>query len=847
MLQVADGRLRQLTERDVESGVIPRFRAVVDVQPDAIAVADEHHELTYAELAHQAAAVLTLVRETIATLRPPTVPNGSEAFEAREPVAMLFAHTTEAVVALLAIVASGHPVLVLDARTPGPRLRQLVTTVGARVVITDAVNEVVAHGLGVEIVAPYRTDRDVDTSVLWSDPPEPTSVAAVAFTSGSTGTPKPVANDHRLFVRDAWNSSIVTGCYDASSTIAHTLPIAFHAGLTTTIHGLVVGARMQLFDTRTNGIGALPDVIAEHGCAVMIASPAILRGFVASNPDPAKLASLRSLTIAGEPAFSRDVEAVRPLLPSTCVVRNRYGSSETGLIAEFPMASDDLELPVQLPIGTGVGRTVVDVVDAEGESLPVGETGRLTVTAPTVATGYWGLPEATAAAFYDNGDGTHTYRTSDVGRRRADGTVEIVGRVDHSVKIRGYLVDPGEVDAALSTLPGIREAVTVGHKRADGRAQLVAYVVAPEVDVAGWRGALRAVIPGHMVPDVFVSVPALPRNDRGKIDRGALPEPVEQEHTAQLTTRWEQLVAEQWMAVLDREAQINPDDDFFAIGGDSLAAEALMTRLTDELGINPEVAVTSTLAAHPVLRDFAERLRDPARQASGSLVTLQSKGTRTPVFFMAGGGGMGIAFFPMARRLGADQPAYALQNPVMESRGLPDWSVQAIARRYVKEIRALQPHGPYHLAGHSFGGLVAYEMAQQLKAAGEQVRLALLDSFTPDPDSHPEPEEPQDLRSRVRNSVRLVRASLRDTSGGTDPWRFFLQSQSLGRRYRGLPWDGDTLVVIADSPEKELRSRWDKHLTGSWSSVEISGDHFTMLRDPWVAEVADALRDFFGR
>lgn len=840
------GRVSELDESELAAGIVARFRTVVLSRPDRVAVSDTDAELTFAELAEQSARILTSLRQAAADL------------PAGEPVGMLCGHECAAVATLLAVIASGHPVLVLDPRSPAPRLRQLAERAGVRLVLADETNEPAARDLVEQVVVPLRDGpQQADPDVLWANQPDPRSVAALAFTSGSTGTPKPVANDHVLFMRDAWNSSIAAGCYDSTAVIAHTLPMAFHAGLTTTLHGLVVGACMRLYDSRSRGIAGLPDFIAEHGCTVMITSPAILRAFCSSSPDPDRLSSLTSVTIAGETAYGRDVEALRPLLPSGCVLRNRYGSSETGLIAEYVVAPDAPRLEGQLPVGRGVGRTVIDLVDLppaavdgtdprqnSGGGLPNAPTGTITVTAPAVASGYWGMPEATEASFTDNGDGTFTYRTSDLGRFLPDGTMQIVGRADHSVKVRGYLVDPGEVDAALFALPDVREAVVVGMARATGGTRLVAYIVSAVAvpDPGSIRAALRRQLPAHMVPEGMVFLDALPRSERGKIDRAALPEPppparVEEDGSL---THWEQLVAMVWAAVLDVD-HVGHDDDFFALGGDSLTTEVLMSRIREELNVPAERVHTGLLAEAPVLRAFAARLKDSTGTPTGALVSLNTQGEKPPLFVVAGAGGLGIAFVGLSRRLGPDRPAYALQSPVIENRGWPEKSVEEAARKHVALVRRVQPNGPYHLAGHSFGGILAFEMAHQLREAGEQVALlAVLDSFPPDPATHPEPG-PFTVGRTLRRLAALHWTTLRNTPGGSGHGRLFLQSMTLARKYAGKPYDGPAIVFVAQSPEKEQRSGWAPYLTGPWRQVEVTGDHYTMIRTPWVHEVADVL------
>lgn len=837
-----------ISEDDVDSGVLPRLREVARCQPDKVAVTDAAQSLTYRQLTVRAATILSNLRQAVAGLNPPAVPRGADEFGAAEPVAILFGHEVDAVAALVAVIASGHPVLVLDPRTPAPRSQQLLARIGARIVLAAPELSALAYELSSRVVHPGG--KDCDPELLWERPPHPASVAVVAFTSGSTGAPKPVANNHRLLVRDAWNSSVASGCYDTDDVIAHTLPIAFHAGLTTTVHGLLVGVTLHLYDTRSSGISTLGRFIAHRQCTIMIASPAILRAFCAAGPDPANLRSLRRLTVAGEPSHEGDVRPALAILPPGCVVRNRYGSSETGLISEYVV--DEGTLSGQLPAGRGVGRTVLEPVDAVGQVVPQGEVGRLQVTAPEVATGYWGMPTETAEAFGRTAEGMPTYLTSDLGRMLPNGDVMIVGRADHSVKIRGYLVDPGEVDAVLFEIPGIREAVTTsGQRPSDHGTRLIAYVVAESgvVDEAAVRSALRGRLPGHMVPEVIVALDALPRNDRGKVDRAALPAPTEPEDAAalHLETGWECLVAEHWGMVLCLDpTRLRRNSDFFALGGDSLAAEEVMTRLVDHCGVPAARAETRLLVEAPTLGEFAQRIREATpKQPRRWSLPLQEAGDRTPLFLVTGAGGLGVGFLALARRLGADQPSYALQSPLVEARGLPEWSVPSMARRRVRQLRRIQPHGPYALGGHSFGGVVAVEMAHQLQAAGEEVsHLVILDSFPPDPAYLPELEH-WNLRQQARFVAGTVFLAATSRQGSM-AWRLFHLSNLIAPRHRGRPWSGKTLVVVADSPERSLRAAWAAYLTGPWRRVDVTGDHITMLRSPWVDEVARHIQEFLG-
>jgi thioesterase domain-containing protein len=654
-----------------------------------------------------------------------------------------------------------------------------------------------------------------------------------------------VAVDHRQIVQDAWVNATASDCYGADDVMAHTLPMAFNAGLLVTLAGPLVGTTTAMYDVRGRGIAGLPGFVETVGATVAHMSPAILRALVAADPPPRRLASLRSLTIAGEAAHGRDVAAARALLPAGCTVFNRYGSAETSLITEFRLGPGAPTPGGPLSVGRPVGHTRVAVTDDAGNRLPTGEIGVVEVTRDVLAMGYWRDGDLTAAAYRDNPDGTRTYRGSDLGRLDADGMLHLHGRRDHSVKVRGQLVEPAEVDAALFSLPEVAEAVVVGRPRSveDDATRLVAYLV-PAVErlsPAGVRASLRERLPVYMVPESIVLLDRLPRTERGKIDRSALPEPpaaLRGSHGQELST-WERLVTDVWARVLGLP-DVGLDDDFFALGGDSLAVEALLTAMTCELGVAPNVATSSALVQAPTAREFAARI---VRRPVGDdvLVPLRTKGTRRPLFVVAGSGGLGVGFAPLVRHLDDDQPVYALQAHAMEVRGKPDWTVRGIARRNIEALRRVQPNGPHLLAGHSFGGIVALEMAHQLRRAGEEVgMLVVLDAFPPDPRLHLD-RPPMPLSQRVKEAVGVALTGLRGRPGADQYWRFYRLGEWQHRWYRCAPYPGRTVVVLADSPEFEARSQWAPHLVGPWSVVRVGGDHHSMIREPFVAETAAAV------
>jgi acyl-coenzyme A synthetase/AMP-(fatty) acid ligase/thioesterase domain-containing protein len=850
--------LPPLADTDVALGIRARLQTVVRARPGAGAITDGHQTLTFAELAARACAVA----EALWALADPADP--TDAAEQVEPVAMLCGHDGPAVATALGVILSGHPLLVMDPQVPVARLRGFVEQLGARTCVTDAAHqqaaaEIVAASTepaagqapgrpaGRVLLSPAESPSAAGSawaaSPVWQRPLDPAATAVLGFTSGSTGRPKVVALDHRQLVGDAWACATATDCISADDVMANTLPMAFAAGMNAALTGPLVGARMALYDPRAGGIAGLAAWIERVGVTTLHTSPAMLRALTAASPTPQQLRRLRSLTLGGEAAHGRQVAAARPLLPPTCTVFHRLGSTETGLVAEFRLGAGDPTPEGPLPAGVPLGHTHLALIDDQGRPVPQGQPGRLVVTRSHLAQGYWNDPEHTAEAFTDNPDGTRSFRSNDLGRIDEQGQLRLLGRRDHSVKVRGYLVEPGEVDAVLFAQPGIAEAVTVGLPRPDGLSnRLVAYVVstAERPNAAAVRAGLRSRLPSHMVPETVVFRDALPRTDRGKIDRSALPPPPPPVGGTPPISEWESVIAMVWAQALELD-EVPRDADFFELGGDSLAAEALIAAVTRDLGVPADGLSSALLVEAPTVAEFARRLRRSPDRRRTTLTTLNPTGTQPPLFLLAGGGGLGVTFVALARHLGADRPVYGLHAHALEHRGIPDWSVGAAARRHVATIRSIQPYGPYYLAGHSFGGVLAFEMGQQLRRAGERVGLlTILDSFPPDPELVPA-GPPLSPLGRIKDAVGLAITGLVPTPGIGQYWRFHRQCQFLARRYHTAPYPGRTLVMVAGSAEQNARSQWGPHLSGSWQIQTIGGDHHSMLREPHAATLGAML------
>lgn len=825
---------------DMADGLVTdRVIDVARAQPDAIAVSDSRGSLTFGQLIVEASVVCAAVRRA--------VPDG-------RPVGILSSHDTGAVAAALGVVATGSPLVVLDPSVPAARLRRYTDSAGIAAIVADNGRAQLAAELSPVVIDPEAAFDRAGTpqwqeavDELTSRRPRPADPLVVVYTSGSTGAPKGVICDHRSVLHDAWTNSVGTGCYAEGDRVAHLLPMAFSAGIGLTFATLLCGAEQHLFDPRARSVAELPLWLMENQIDVLVAGPSILRGLLNVIPHGEQLTGLRTVTMAGETVFGAELERLRSVLGPGCELRNRYGSTETWLIAEHIFTASAPALTGAAPVGRPVPGVVLQVQDESGARHTSG-SGRVVVTSSWLSSGYRGRPDLTSEVFTDNPDGTRSYLTSDVGRLD-DGVLTLLGRTDHSVKIRGQLVEPGEIDAVLHALPDVREAVVTGAvSPGSGRTRLVAYVVSeasrPQAPVI--RAAVRASLPAYMVPEQVVFLDRLPRNERGKLDRAALPKPSEvvvgQEPPH---SDWERVVMLVFARVLEFD-RIGRDDDFFALGGDSLAAEALLAAMHAELGVADDALSTATLAQAPTPATFAAAVRLERTVVTGA-VPLRDEGTSRPFFVVAGAGGIAIAFRGLAEAIDADVPVYALQAHGMETKGVPDWSIERMARRHLASIRMVQPHGPYRLGGHSFGGLVALEMAIQLREAGDEAELVVvIDSFPPNPEVMPDALWGSPV-AKLRGMVAIAGAGILPVGEQGPYWRFHRQGIAMQRRYSPRAYSGRTLIVIAaDDPDAENRQRWAAHLDGPWTMRPIPGDHTSILRAPHVAALAAVVNEALG-
>ena len=681
------------------------IEAQVERTPDRVAVEFEGQTLTYGELdgrANQLAHVLVERGAGPGVL-----------------VGVCLERSLEMVVALLGVLKTGAAYVPLDPTYPKDRLAFMLEDSGTRVLITQdhLAGEVPAGGASL-----LRLDAEAAEIARASARPvggavTPDSLAYVIYTSGSTGRPKGVAVHHRGVVNLLGAMQREPGLTAADVLLAVTTLSFDIAGLELFLP-LTVGARVVLCPRHVATDGAaLGRALRATGATVMQATPATWQMLVDAGGEG--LEGLRIL--CGGEALPRPL--AEALLARAAEVWNLYGPTETTIWSTAHRVGPHRG-PV--PIGRPIANTRVYILDRRGQPAPVGVVGELCIGGHGVARGYLNRPELTAERFvadpFAGEAGARMYRTGDLARYRPDGTLEYLGRLDHQVKVRGFRIELGEIETALAEYPGIRQAVAVAR---DG-ARLVAYVVPgrPEPGLAdSLRAHLRRRLPEYMVPSTFAVLDALPLTSNGKVDRLRLPTPEPARPAAAVApeTPLEQSIVEVWREVLERP-DVGVDDNFFDLGGHSLLAVRMLDEVARVCGRRLPV---STLFTGATIRQLVAAMREQGEDGVQLLTPIQAGGGRTPFFFLYGDWlGGGFYCRALARQVGPDQPFYVF-HPWGRDGGAVPPTIEAMAEEYLRALRAVRPTGPYLLGGYCVGGLIALEMAQRLRAEGEQVDFLL--------------------------------------------------------------------------------------------------------------------------
>ncbi|MBW3571261.1 MAG: amino acid adenylation domain-containing protein [Gemmatimonadetes bacterium] len=844
----------------LEEGVIHHlFQAQARETPDAVALVHGHAEVTFDELNRRANRI---AHGLIAA-----------GVERGECVGVCLARTPALVAAMLGILKSGAAYVPMDPAHPAPRHRAALALSAARRVITDAASRAALGELPGSVAAATVAELEAEGEDDPAPRAGPGDLAYVIFTSGSTGGPKGVAIEHRATAAMlAWVRELLG---EERSAVLGATPVTFDVSVAELFGTLCCGGTVVLVE---NALAGLP-----RGRRVLAApmTPTAAAELLREGRLPA---GAQTLLLGGE--------AVPPPLVGALAesgvprIVNLWGPTEDTTYSTWAVLEpgDDR---------VGVGRPIpggrVYVLDAHLRHAGIGEPGEVWTAGAGVARGYAARPALTAQKFVPDPygpPGSRMYRTLDRGRWREDGTLEYLGRMDAQVKVRGHRIELEEVEQALAAHPAVAHAAVAARGDGGAGARLAGYLVARTgAEAPGGtelRAFLRERLPEYMVPAAFAWTDALPRTGSGKLDRRALPPVDAGPDGAEFVAPrpgLEARIAAVWQDVLGVD-RVGAHDDFFDLGGQSILATRLVARLQGELGIQVPIGM---LMQAPTVEALARAVEAGARSVRLPLVPLQTFGDRPPLFLAHPAGGHVICYRGLAVNLAPDQPVYGLQPRGLEDGAEPIDDLGEMAAYYVDAIRRFRPRGPYRLGGWSFGGVVAWEMARQLRAAGEEVDLLAMLDTSPLTDEAIE-ADPRDAAEVMMQTIggyagwaaaeRITVDAVRHLSpremalamiGQVGDARLLPESRadlilSLTRvrsanlraqaAYALRPYDGHlTYFRTEGSAEAPLQASadtfWGSRAAGV-TVIPVTGNHGTILHEPHVYPVVRGILDRGG-
>ena len=841
----------------VDSTLVERFEQAVEKFSDLTAIVQEDRELSYGELNQTANR---LAHAILNRLEP-----------GEAPVIFMLDDKTASIISILGILKAGRIYLGLESSRPVEHLQKIFKDAGPALIIIDDASLPVARQAAQAGVAILNLDLlegglSVENPHI---PLFPESKAVIFYTSGSTGEPKGAVYDHRGALHFAWikNNAMERGPGDH---VPLTLSFSYAWSLDLIFGTLLSGATVHPCDLAKMSFGVFGDWLIQQRITIVPCPVSFFRQWLVSLSGSAdtQFPDIRLLDAGGGKLIRQDLEGWRRHFASTCLLNYYYGSTEASLVTiqKYDQASAITD-PIP-PLGFPAPDNDIILLGDAGQAVGPGLEGEIIIKSRYMIRGYWHKPELTEVVLHhDPADpDLQIFTTGDLGRWLPDGRLEFLGRKDNQVKIRGYRVETDEVLTALSSHPGVKDAYVAARQvpHAMDEKRLIAYIIPnPGMDPTSMdlRIFLAAKLPNFMIPARFVFLDKFPLNANSTVDVHALPEPTRESEADFVAPRnpVEEKLAKIWTAAFRFEG-IGIQDDFLELGGDSLLAAQILTEIDDQFNRNLPLAL---LAECRTIEQMGRYIEHSADQAASSIIVFQSGGVQPPLFLFPGKGGDSFYFRSLARHLGNDRPVYGIELVLSGTKTVPSIRMEETAAGYLREILELQPDGPYYFAGHSYGGMLAFEIAQQLTRSGQVVAfLGLFDTFAPG--SYPKAEVPERVNLHRENMrplslwerlnygrKRVKRLAERTLSSSSllhiaerlkmTPKDINWINQTAYIRYRPGPFPGKVTLFRANERQSYIRS----DLTAGWKDyaaeleiLDVPGSHTSMLHDPNIEQLA---------
>ena len=767
-----------------------------------------------------------------------------------EPVGLCMDRSFDMVVAMLATLRAGGCFVPFDPAYPADRLAFMLQDTDVKVMLTQRhlTATLPSHNARVVLLDEVKEGEAATMPPTNADAP-----AYIMYTSGSTGTPKGVVVPHRAIVRLVREQNFLP--FGPDLCFLQLSNISFDASTLEIWGALLNGGRLVLQPQQKPTLPEICDEIHRHGVTTVWFTVGLFNMLV--DEQIQRLRSLKHIFTGGDVVSVPHVKkALKALGPNILV--NGYGPTEnTTFTCCFPI-NKEADIADNVPIGFPLNNTTVHVLDEQRNPVPVGRKGELYAGGDGVALGYWNRPELTAERFIDDPfsgkSGAKLYRTGDIVRWNPDGSISFIGRGDGQVKVRGFRVELGEIENALNDLPGVKDKVVVARQDGGAEKTLVCYVVpadgvrVPHEELLDdVREHLRARLPGYMVPTGYAVLQALPLTANGKVDRRALPAPstawqgMKAEHVAPRTGT-ERILASIWSKVLG-VADPGIHENFFDLGGHSILGIQMLSQIEQRFG---RTYGLNLLFRSPTIAELAQELSGvPMNQVAADLsnvTPIKREGGRVPLFCVHGD----EANHYLPRYLHPDQPFIGTVHQGEDGRPMKYSTVKAIAAHYVAELRQLIPQGPYQICGYSFGGVVAFEVARQLHAMGQEVPMVImLDSYAPEPFMQVMKEERRSYdaikKFFLRGIVRAYHGMGKVLPTRLRNFNIIDTYDKATSAYNARTYDGDVCVIKAIDSPGDADMGWSKHVRGKLILRTIEGDHYSIIKEPLVADLAHVM------
>jgi amino acid adenylation domain-containing protein len=850
------------TESIHQLHILNRFEENALSRPESVCLKSGNRIISYGELNDQASRIAH--RLAAAGVGPGTL------------VALYLERSAELVTSILGVLKAGAAYLPIDPQTPPQRVEYMLADSDSSFIITqpDLASNLGARPslLIADLIAPLSEIEEPAYEYSGED------LAYVIYTSGSTGRPKGVEIPNRALAVCVESVRQELEISPADVVLAITSP-SFDVSALEIFLALASGAVLVIFPpVQIMRSDLLQSALEENRITVMFATPTLWRLIIESAWTGNK--DLKAV-VGGE---QLDSDLARNLVSKTAALWNHYGPTESTIVATTFRVN---ERDVPVPIGYPLPHVRTFVAGPDGSFAEPGTPGELLIGGDALARGYRNHPELTLARFvdFDVGDAIpqRVYRTGDLVRVRSNGALDFLGRIDNQVKIRGFRVELEEIEAALADYPGIVECAVVAHSTSMEDRSLIAYYRSHSgvpLSNKSIRSHLLTRLPSYMVPAHSVRVDRLPLTVNGKIDRAELtrrPLSID-ELTGNTCTPDDPLIKELtaiWRRVL-RLPNVGVNDNFFEMGGHSILAAKLFTEIRGRLH---KTLPLSTLFEAPTIAGLAAIIAGAQEVPWSPLVPIRTEGNGTPFFCVHPIGGNVLIFKELSEQM-SGRPFYALQARGLNGEENPHTSIEEMALDYLAYVRQVQPSGPYLLGGFSAGGLVAFEMAQQLKRMGQQLELVvLIDSYLHReslPASVASVRTPFSTKAsrgiarrlwQMRNLYRdnplivlhndferfwaTVKVKLFQRLQGVAPFRLDAMSAFLLalRTYEPKPIDAKVILFLADehapTSTEMLANVWKTLVPGQLSLVHLAVDHDRLLLAPFASELAEKIEQCF--